>query len=92
MWCFTIINGKLGEIYFRKNKNGQIKFLGHCYVKRKEFKTEQEQRCIDKDIKKTRIVYRGGRYKLIPPEQIEKDGGADLSRLARRNRAKTDRK
>lgn len=28
-WCFAIINGKLGEIYFEKTKNGQIKFLGH---------------------------------------------------------------
>lgn len=71
-WCFAIINGRLGEIYFEKKKNDQIKFLGHCYVKREEFKTKQEQKCINKDIKKTRVIYRNGKYKLIPPKEIAK--------------------
>jgi len=64
-WCFTIINNKVGEIYFERNKNNQIKFLGHCYVKREDFENKQEQKCFNEDIKNTKIVYRDKRYKLI---------------------------
>lgn len=66
-WCFAIINGRLGEIYFDKKKNGQIKIWGHCYVKREGF-SKQEQKWIDEDIKKTKVVYRNKKYKLIPPK------------------------
>lgn len=66
-WCFAIINGRLGEIYFDKKKNGQIKIQGHCYVKREDF-SKQEQKWIDGDTKKMRVVYRNKKYKLIPPQ------------------------
>lgn len=36
-WCFAIINNKLAEIYFDKNKKETTKFKGHCYIQRKEF-------------------------------------------------------
>ena len=68
MWNFAIINNRLGEIYFEEKKKGQIKFLGHCYVKREDFKTKQEQKCIDKDIKKIRIIYRNKKYKSVAPK------------------------
>ena len=64
-WSFAIINGKLGEIYFEKTKNGQTKFLGHCYIAEGECITKQEQKCIDADTKKSRIVYRNKKYKVI---------------------------
>ena len=64
-WCFAIINNRLGEIYFDKKKNGQIKFLGHCYVKKEEFKTKEEQCAIEEDIKKVKIIYKNKKYKLI---------------------------
>lgn len=64
-WSFAIINGKLGEIYFEKTKNGKTKLLGHCYVKKEEFKTKEEQKCIDTDIKKSRIIYRNKKYKIV---------------------------
>lgn len=75
-WCFAIINNRLGEIYFEEKKNRQIKFWGHCYIKRTDFKIKQEQKWIDQDIKKTRIIYRGGKYKVIPPKEIEHRGNA----------------
>lgn len=65
VWCFAIINNRLGEIYFDKKKNSRIKILGHCYVKREDFKTKQEQKCITADIKKVRVVYRNKKYRLI---------------------------
>lgn len=66
-WCFAIVNGKLAEIYFDKKKNDQPKIWGHCYVKREDYKVEQEQRCIDKDTKQVKLLYRNKEYKLITP-------------------------
>jgi hypothetical protein len=64
-WSFAIINNKLAEIYFERKKNGDIKFLGHCYVKREEYKTKKEQKYIDDDIARTKLLYRKGDYKRI---------------------------
>jgi len=64
-WCFAIVNNKLGEIYFDRKKNGRIQILGHCYVRREDFKTKQEQKCITEDIEKARVIYRNEKYKLI---------------------------
>ena len=64
-WRFAIINNRLGEIYFDKKKNDRIKILGHCYVKREDLKTKQEQKCITEDIEKARVIYRNEEYKLI---------------------------
>lgn len=63
-WCFAIINKRIGEIYFEKAKNGQTKFLGHCYVKKEDFQIPEECRALEQDIKKVRITYRNGEYKL----------------------------
>ena len=72
-WCFATINGKLGEIYFEKNKKGQAKFLGHCYIGKEELKikTKEELKWIDVDTKKGRIVYRNKKYKLIKKKKIQ---------------------
>ena len=61
-WCFAIINNKLAEIYFEKNKSG-IKFLGHCYVKESEYTLNEEKEWIKKDITKVQLVYRNGKYR-----------------------------
>ena len=61
-WCFAIINNKLAEIYFEKNKSG-IKFLGHCYVKESEYILKEEKQWIKKDIAKVQLVYRKGNYR-----------------------------
>lgn len=60
-WCFAIINNRLAELYFEKSKSG-IKFQGHCYVDRLEFKLKSEQKSIDKDIAKFRFTYRNKKY------------------------------
>ncbi len=64
-WSFAIINNRFAEIYFEKKKNGKIKFLGHCYVKREEYKTKKEREYIDEDTSNTKLVYRKGDYKRI---------------------------
>ena len=61
-WCFAIINNRLAEIYFEKNKNG-IKFLGHCYVKESEYTLKEEKEWIKKDIEKVKLIYRKGKYR-----------------------------
>ena len=64
MWSFAIINGKLAEIYFDKPR-GHLKFRGHCYVERSEFKTKAELKAIDEDTKKVRLSYRKGIYRNL---------------------------
>lgn len=64
-WCFAIINNKPGEIYFERSKSGRVKFWGHCYVGKEDFKTKEERSALEKDIKKFKIVYRNKNYKLI---------------------------
>ena len=61
-WCFAIINNRIAEIYFEKNKK-EVKFLGHCYVKESEYTLKEERDCIKKDIVKHRFTYRKGVYK-----------------------------
>lgn len=57
-WCFALVNSKLAEIYFDKSKSGRIKIRGHCFVNKKEYKTKQEQKWIQEDTKRVRVVYR----------------------------------
>lgn len=59
-WCFALINGQLGEIYFEKNKK-EASIKGHCYIDRKEF-TKREQRMIDVDIKNHTFFYQNKKY------------------------------
>lgn len=66
-WCFAIVNNKLAEIYFDERR-GKAKIIGHCYVKKEEYKTKKEQRWIKEDIPKFYFVYRKGKYKRV---QIE---------------------
>ena len=63
-WSFAIINNRLAEIYFNKTKRG-VRFLGHCYVKKSEFKTKAEQRWIEEDTAKVRLMFRNDRYKRV---------------------------
>ena len=62
-WCFAIINGRLGEIYF--NKNGKSKIYGHCYIKQEEY-SKKEQKMICSDTKKYHFTWRNGVYKEKP--------------------------
>jgi hypothetical protein len=62
-WCFAIVNGKLSEIYFEKDK--KYKVFGHCYVRLNEYKTKKELSMIKADIKRCRFTYRKGKYKEV---------------------------
>ena len=64
-WCFAKINNRMGEIYFDKDKNGQIKFSGHCYVKKGDFKIKAELNALEKETEKFKITYRNKKYTLI---------------------------
>jgi len=64
-WSFATINGRIGEIYFNKDKNGRIRFEGHSYVKRSDFTIPAELRALEKDIKKYKVIYRNKRYKFV---------------------------
>lgn len=61
-WCFAIVNNKLAEIYFDKTKRGS-KIRCHCYVKKGDYKTKQEQLWIKQDTAKLKFVYRNSKYK-----------------------------
>lgn len=61
-WSFAIINNKLAEIYFEKN-NGEISYIGHCYVKESEYKTKKEKQYIKEDTASLKFIYRNGNYK-----------------------------
>ena len=63
-WCFAIINGRLGEIYFDKVK-GKPKIWGHCYVKKEEFTNKEERKWLEIDTKKYHFVYRHGKYRRV---------------------------
>lgn len=57
-WCFAIVNGKLAEIYFRKNYG----IWAHCYEKAFSYKTKKEKKWIKSDTKKFRFSYKKGYY------------------------------
>ena len=61
-WCFAIVNGKLSEIYFYKNKREKPEIFGHCYVEREEY-SKKEQKIIDVDAKKCNFTCRNKIYK-----------------------------
>ncbi len=63
-WSFAIINSKLAEVYFERTK-GKPKFLGHCYVKKEEFRSKKEKKMIEMDIVNNQLVYRNGQYKRV---------------------------
>ncbi|KKU91853.1 MAG: hypothetical protein UY21_C0009G0044 [Microgenomates group bacterium GW2011_GWA1_48_10] len=66
-WSFAIVNKRLAEIYFDKNRSG-IKFRGHCFVKKNEYKTKHELAWIKEDTRKFKFVYRNNHYRPIGQE------------------------
>ena len=63
-WCFAIINNRLAEIYFDK-KNEKTKIIGHCYVKKEDYKRKSEQKWIKEDTTKFQFIYRKNKYKRV---------------------------
>lgn len=52
------MNGRLAEIHFDKRYG----IWGHCYVRRKDYKTKQEQKWITADTQEYQFSYRRGYY------------------------------
>ncbi len=68
-WCFAILNGRLAEIYF-ETRRGEPKILGHCYVKKEEYKTKIEQKYIKEDTLKFKFSFKNGKYQDISMHEI----------------------
>ena len=64
-WCFAIVNNRLAEIFFDEDKSDRKKISGHCYVKKEEYKSKQEQKWIEQDTKRVKLVWRNKKYKLV---------------------------
>ena len=65
-----MVNGKLAEIHYDEMKNGTRKLYGHCYVKKSEYKTKQEQKYIREDTKKMRFLWRNKKYKFLGKSSV----------------------
>mgnify|MGYP001584870719 CR=1 FL=1 len=70
-WCFALLNSKLAEIFFHKNKDGQATIYAHCYVKTEDYTTKKERAWVEKDISRFRVTYRRGKYKIITSQNME---------------------
>lgn len=62
-WCFAIVNNRLAEIFFEKEKTDPIKIRGHAYVNKSKYTTKQEQKWIIEDTKRLNFSYHKGSYK-----------------------------
>lgn len=62
-WRFAIVNNKLAEIYFDEDRT---KVWGHCYVRKEDYATRQEQKWIARDTKKGRFICRNKKYRFVP--------------------------
>lgn len=69
-WAFALINGRLAEFDFEVIKGKFHMGIGHCYVKRSEYKTKYEQKMIDKDIKKYLFTYRNKQYRKVGEKKV----------------------
>lgn len=63
-WCFAKVNNRLAEIYFNEEK-GRLKILGHCYVKKEEYRTKKELKWIEKDTTKFQFKFIQGKYQEV---------------------------
>ena len=71
-WLFAIVNNRLAEIYFDETKTGKLKIWGHCYVRKEDYKTKQEQKWIKQDTKYLKLVYRNKKYYAKKTEKEKK--------------------
>lgn len=64
-WSFALINGKLAELFVEDE--GKQVYLGHCYVKKSDYKTKSELGWIENDTAEYKLKYRGGKYVKLSP-------------------------
>lgn len=78
-WSFAIVNGKLSEIYYNKNKKGEMKFIGFCHVNKSDYKTKMEQKYILHDTAKFVFTFRNGVYKQLSNDRTTKTSSILIS-------------
>ncbi len=64
-WCFAIINGKLGQIFFKKGSRSVEGIFGHSYHSKKDIFSAEEKKMIGSDIKKHQFSFRKGKYNRV---------------------------
>lgn len=67
MWCFGKVNGKLAEVFFEKRRGKSVPYA-HCLVQKEEYKTREEQKWIEKDIKKVNLSFKNNVYSSLKIE------------------------
>ena len=91
MWCFALINNRLAELYFDRDKKGRLLFEGHGYVDDTKDWTKEEKKWIPRDTKQYQFSYRKGyyrdktrniRYKSVRPHWLKEISGKGLTTLS----------
>jgi hypothetical protein len=67
MWCFGKVNGKLAEVWF-ENKRGKSVPYAHCFVEEKDYKTKQEKKWIEQDLKRVNLTFENKIYSNLKIE------------------------
>lgn len=60
-WSFGLVNSKLAEIFFER-RGRTVKFDGHAYVKKSEYKLKTELKWIEEETKRVKLFYKNGKY------------------------------
>ena len=63
-WSYTLINGRLGEIYFDR-KRGKIIYEGHAYLRKDESLTLREAIALQHDVWYTHLTYYRKKYRQL---------------------------
>jgi len=66
-WSFGLVNRRLAEIFFNRN-NGKVKFTGHAFVKKEDYKTKHEIKWIEEEIERVKLTCRQGKYAWVKEE------------------------
>lgn len=61
MWCFGKVNGKFAEVWF-ENRRGKSIPYAHCFVDESDYKTKQERKWIEQDIKRVNLSFKKNTY------------------------------
>ena len=61
-WCYAIVNGRLGELWFEKDGK-KPNIFAHAYLKMGEAKDKETRAMIKADTKKYHFSWRKGVYK-----------------------------
>jgi hypothetical protein len=62
-WCYALINNCLGEIYFTRNRNGEIHIDGHAYLYPHERWTIRDVKEMQHDIPNHQFTYYRKKYR-----------------------------